>query len=299
MSLTMNVSLAPYGQAHELERELNYRNIAFEKKERLYFFESDYRPLFAQVTWIDCKRLSIASISDGIKQLRALNKKWALFSVAYHRRAQLIQDGLSKVSQDPIAFLSELPKDTMGGWTLYDERTIICSAHTTSPFPLGKVIFQEDKIAPPSRAYLKLWELFTLYLPLPANDSHVLDMGSSPGGWTWVLARLGLRVTSVDKAPLDDAVARLKGVTFLHESAFGLQPESIESVDWFFSDIICYPERLLALVERWRASGVKHVVCTVKLQGDADFAILDRFLAVPGSRMAHLYHNKHELTWWV
>lgn len=295
----MNVSLAPYGQAHELERELNYRNISFEKKDRLFFFKSDYCPIFAQVTWIDCKRLQINSINDGIKQLRALNKKWALFSVAYHRRAKLIQEGLPKVSQEPITFLERLPTSPVGGWTLYDEHTIICSTQTTSPYPLGKVTFQEDRITPPSRAYLKLWELFTLYTPIPTKKAHIVDLGSSPGGWTWVLAHLGLHVTSVDKAPLDEAVARLKGVTFLQESAFGLQPESVEPVDWLFSDIICYPERLLSLIERWRACGVKHVVCTVKLQGNADFAILDRFLAVPGSRMVHLYHNKHELTWWV
>jgi integrase len=46
----------------------------------------------------------------------------------------------------------------------------------------------------PSRAYLKLWELFTLIGEHPRPGELCLDLGSSPGGWTWVLQRLGARV---------------------------------------------------------------------------------------------------------
>ena len=295
----INVSLAPYSLEHELERELNYRNIAFEKRDRLYFFEADYRPVFAQVTWINCTKLPITSINDAVKQLRALGKNWALFSVGHHRRAQLIQDGLPKIKDEQIPFLAELPKHPMGGWTLYDSNTIICSQETTSPYPLGKCEFIEDKIMPPSRAYLKLWEFFTLQQQPPAKGSHVLDMGACPGGWSWVLASLGLKVTAVDKAPLDSKIAAMPNITFLQESAFGLDPANVAHVDWFFSDIICYPERLLSLVKKWQQAGVKHFMCTIKFQGDADFAVIDQFLAIPNSKIVHLYHNKHELTWWV
>lgn len=296
----MNVSLAIYHLEHELERELRYRNIPFEQRDRLYFFDADYRPLFAQVTWINCKRLSITSINDGIKQLRALGMNWALFSIAHHRRAQLIQDGLHKINQESIPFLAAQPKHVMGGWTLYDQNTIICSQETTSRYPLGKVEFIENKTTPPSRAYLKLWEFFTVHSQLPAKGSHVLDMGACPGGWSWVLASLGLQVTAVDKAPLDDTIAHVPNITFLQESAFALSPDSIPHVDWFFSDIICYPERLLNLIKIWMQQGqVKNFVCTIKFQGEADFAVIDQFLALPGSQMVHLYHNKHEVTWWV
>ena len=57
---------------------------------------------------------------------------------------------------------------------------------------------------------------------------------------------------AVDKAPLDPAVAAMPGVTVRQESAFGLAPEP---ADWLFSDVIAYPERLLALVQRWIARG--------------------------------------------
>lgn len=296
----MNVSLAVYNLEQELERELTYRNIRFEKRDRLYFFDVDYRPMFAQVTWINCRKLSITSIQDGVKQLRVYGKNWALFSIAYHRRAQLIQDGLPKIDAGPIDFLASPPKYPMGGWTLYDRDTIICSQETTSAYPLGVCEFNENKMIPPSRAYLKLWEFFTLCHRPPNKESHVLDMGACPGGWSWVLASLGLKVTAVDKAPLDANIAKLPRITFLQESAFALSPDNVPHVDWFFSDIICYPERLLTLIKKWMVHGkVNNFMCTIKFQGNADFAVIDQFLAIPGSKIVHLYHNKHELTWWV
>ena len=64
--------------------------------------------------------------------------------------------------------------------------------------------------APPNRAYLKLWEALTLAANMPDGrmprpGELCLDLGSSPGGWSWVLQKLGARVISVDKAPLDPA----------------------------------------------------------------------------------------------
>jgi 23S rRNA (cytidine2498-2'-O)-methyltransferase len=38
-------------------------------------------------------------------------------------------------------------------------------------------------------------------------------------------------------------------------------------------------------------------VCTLKFQGPTDHETARRFAAIPGSRLMHLHHNKHELTW--
>ena len=68
-------------------------------------------------------------------------------------------------------------------------------------------------------------------------------------------------------------------------------------VDWLFSDIVCYPARLLQLVEKWRASGMaKNFVCTIKFQGETDHNSAGAFAAIAGARVLHLHHNKHELT---
>jgi len=295
----VTVVVAIYSLELELERELRYRAITFEKHDRLYFLDRHYCPVFAQVTWLDCQRIPIISINDGIKKLKALGKNWSLFSIGNHRRAQLIQNGLPKIPDNPLLFLAAPPKNRMGGWTLFDANTIICSTQTTSSYPLGKIEFVENKSVPPSRAYLKLWEFFTIHCAPPAHGTKVLDLGASPGGWSWVLSQLNLNVVSVDKAPLAPTIAQIPNISFLQESAFGLDPAQMQDATWLFADIICYPERLLTLIKKWlQESRVHNFVCTIKFQGDADFAIIDQFLKIPDSKMVHLYHNKHELMWW-
>lgn len=295
-----NIALAIYELESELERELNYRGVKFHKRDRLYFLEKNYCPIFAQVTWIECQKIPITSIGDGIKKLRALGRNWSLFTINNHGRAKLIQDGLYKIKDNPVPFLAPQPKYSMGGWTLLDADTIVCSTQTTSRYPLGKIEFDENKTVPPSRAYLKLWEFFTVHCAPPPPHTKVIDMGSSPGGWSWVLSQLDLDVISVDKAPLAPNIAKIKNITFLQESAFGLDPKKMDEIEWFFSDIICYPERLLELIKNWmQKSNVKSFVCTIKFQGEADFAVIDEFLKIPNSRIVHLYHNKHEVMWHV
>ena len=112
-----------------------------------------------------------------------------------------------------------------------------------------------------------------------------------------MLAKLGAEVVAIDKAPLDPRIAAMPGVEWRGESAFALEPASVGPVDWLFSDIACYPARLLRLVERWRASGlVKRFICTIKFQGETDHQSAAAFAALPGARVLHLHHNKHELT---
>lgn len=98
-------------------------------------------------------------------------------------------------------------------------------------------------------------------------------------------------------APLDPEIARLPNVEARRMSAFALKPGEVGPVAWLFSDVVCYPARLLRLVEEWLASGLcRNMVCTIKFQGAVDFETLRRFAAIPGARLFHLHHNKHELT---
>jgi len=190
------------------------------------------------------------------------------------------------------------PRAPLGSWTLLDAETILAAPRCTSAFPNGEIRFVEDHSGPPSRAYLKFWEALTIIGRRPGPGERCLDLGSSPGGWSWALQRIGARVVSVDKAPLAPAVAHLPGIEHRLDSAFALDPGSVGPVDWLFSDVVCYPARLLALVERWRAARTcRNFVCTIKFQGETDHAIARRFAAIPGSHLRHLFHNKHELTW--
>lgn len=289
--------LAPDGFLPELLHELGSGVV--EPHGRLVLARGPMRDVaWAANVWRNPRVLAIASIGDAAKQLRAIQRNWALLDVAHHRRASLIAENLPKVSARPIAFGDGPPKAPLGSWALVAPDRIIASPDCASPFPHGEARFIENRDDPPSRAYLKLWETFTRIGVAPQRGDLCLDLGASPGGWTWVLHGLGAHVISVDKAPLDPRLAGLAGITTLAESAFGLDPLSVDPVDWLFCDVICYPERLLRLVERWIASGrARRFVCTIKFQGATDFATQARFAAIPGSRLMHLHHNKHELTW--
>jgi 23S rRNA (cytidine2498-2'-O)-methyltransferase len=289
--------LAPPDRADDLVTELG--GDVREVYERLVVGLARPRPpAFAANVWHDPMKIRIGSIGDAARQLRAMQRNWALYSFAHHRRAALIAEKLPKVSAKPLVFGTLPPSAPLGSWTLLAPDLMLAAPHCSSPFPNGEVTFVEDKEGPPSRAYLKLWETFTRIGVRPLPGETCLDLGACPGGWTWVLASLGARVVSVDKAPLDPGVAAMTGVEVRRESAFGLDPNKEPVYDWLFSDVICYPERLFRLVERWLQHGkARRFVCTIKFQGETDFQTLARFAAIPGSQLMHLHHNKHELTW--
>lgn len=293
--------LAPDGHENDLRTELGLKGIdVSEERGRLFLGAGPYQSMaWAQSSWINVEEIPIDSIGMGAKKLREKGRNWALFSTGHYRRAQLIQEQLPHYATKELPFLAPRPSASMGGWTLWDPNLILASTQTTSLYPLGEMSFIEDHVNPPSRAYLKLWEFFTCHAErLPRSDEHLLDMGACPGGWTWVLQSFGGKITAVDKAPLEPRIAELPRVQVLQESAFGLDPARLPRVDWFFSDIICYPERLLDLVKRWEQHGVRNFVCTIKFQGPTDFATTARFASELGGQVVHQHHNKHEITWW-
>lgn len=256
--------------------------------------EPPVQAAWALDTWTAPREIPIASIGQAAEALRAMQRNWAFYPVEYHRRMALIAERLPPVKARPLVFPEPPPASHLGAWTLMAPDRLLASPTKTSPFVNGECRFVEDRTGPPSRAYLKLWEACTLMGRWPGPGETCLDLGASPGGWTWALAKLGAMVTAVDKAPLDPAVAAMPGVTMRQESAFGLAPER---VDWLFSDVVAYPDRLLALVRRWIDAGcVRHVVCTLKFQGETDHATAAAFAEIAGGRVRHLFHNKHELT---
>lgn len=289
--------MAPEGFVEELVDEL--AGAVKSVHGRLVVADGPPMPVaWTQNVWFDPVKIPINSIGEGVRALKGLQKNWTSYSFHLHRRTSLIQDQLPRLKESRLEFLSPLPVFPMGSWTLLEKDLILAAPNCSSPFPNGEARFVEDKTGPPSRAYLKLWELFTVHGIKPGPEERCLDMGSSPGGWTWVLRKLGCEVISVDRAPLDPSVAGLGRITHIRANAFSLKPEDVGQADWFFSDVICYPAKLLEMAHRWLDSGLcKNFVCSVKFKGKTDHSISREFAGIPGSRLMHLFHNKHELTW--
>ncbi len=294
--------LAAEGFEAQLEEELRRADsIPAVRHGRLLICErGPVASAWAANVWHDCVELPVPSIGEAARALRAIQRNWAMYAPLHHRRAALIRERLPHVSARPVVFPAAAPTAPLGSWTLLAPDRMLAAARCSSPFPNGEVSFVEDRAGPPNRAYLKLWEALTTLGRWPGPGERCIDLGASPGGWSSVLAKLGAAVIAVDKAPLDPRVAAMPGVSWRGESAFALSPETIGPVDWLFSDIVCYPARLLRLVERWRTSGMaKHFVCTIKFQGTTDHESAEAFAALPGARVMHLHHNKHELTFFL
>ncbi len=288
--------LAPEGLEATLTEELRRAGVAITAWHgRLALSAQPPVPsAWALDVWTAPREIEIGSIKSAADALRAMQRNWQAYGVEHHRRMALITERLPPVKARKLTFPEPAPAAHLGAWTLLAPDRLLASPTKTSPFVNGECLFQEDRVGPPSRAYLKLWEALTRLGAWPQPGETCLDLGASPGGWTWALAQLGARVTAIDRAELDPRVTALPNVTWREGSAFTLPPEP---VDWLVCDVIAYPDKLLALVQTWVASGLAgRIVCTIKFQGETDHEAAAAFTAIAGGRVMHLFHNKHELT---
>lgn len=296
--------LAPEGGEIRLEEEIHrHAKGSFQRFGRLFICLSEIpHPYWAQNIWLQPKIEKIASIQAAVKRLRSIQKQWTLWPVQSYRRSQLIQDLLPKSGHHPLEFPSSSPTHQMGSWCLLDDETLLYSPLCSCPQPNGEWHFAapspHHSVLPPSSAYLKLWEACSLLKKHPLPSERCLELGASPGSWTWALSKLGTHVTAIDRAELSSGVDHLPGVTFFRGDAFQYTQERMGKVDWIFSDLICYPEKLLEFLLPWVHSGAcRYFVCTLKFQGKPSQEVIDQFAAIPGSQIFHLFHNKNELTW--
>lgn len=263
-------------------------------------------PVWFQNLWDQPETLRFRSVSEAAKQLRERNGLWVESLPVHFRRGLLIKELLPRFRPKPLAFPAPLPSGKIGGWTLLDENTLLCSRSTFSPFPGGEARFSAPLETPPSSAYLKLQEALTLmryfsgFFPEPGN--RCLDAGACPGGWSWVLAQLGCNVLAVDRSPLDEGFSRYRHIVYQSGDGFKITPSRVkregwEPFDWVFSDMAAFPAKVLDWVRLWlEEPHPPRMVITLKMQGEPDWDSIRAFQAIPRAKLIHLHHNKHELT---
>ena len=260
------------------------------------------KPFWCSTVYFEPFTVTFESVSEAASALKQIQRNWAPYQFTLFRRAALIQDKLPYINLKPRNFPYSVPQTQIGAWTLTDEHTLFASAKTSSFLPCGKIQFNEDHENPPSRAYLKIQEALvhfqSFFGDFPQKGQHCFEAGACPGGWTYVLVQLGCSVFAVDRSPLADSLMQNPSVKFLAHDAFTLKCEDIEPVDWVFSDVICYPERLLEWVKLWLSRPkVPNMICTIKMQGETNWETIKAFAELPDSKVIHLNYNKHELTW--
>ncbi len=284
--------------------ELRSNHTAFDYGDLLYFpsVKTAAVPYWARTCMVSPLKITFDSIGDAAQALRSLQRSWAPYSFTAFRRASLLQDKLPRVHTAPRTFPCEIHNSPIGLYTLLDNNTMLASAKTTSVLPAGQLVWIEDHENPPSRAYLKIQESLVrarqlFGVELPHEGQKCFEAGACPGGWTWVLRNLGTDVLAVDRSELAPSLMADPHVTFMSHDAFTLPPAELGAFDWVFSDVICYPERLLLWIQKWLDSGLtKNMICTIKMQGGIDWNLVESFASIPNSAVLHLNYNKHELT---
>jgi len=290
--------LAPQGLENILQDLLGRRVLA--QLGSLFICDQLLPNLYwAQNIWHNPQMIPITSINDAARKLKSIQRNWCVYAYQLHRRSHLIQEQLPKLKNFPLTFPNDLPLNpSIGSWTLLSPQMMLVSPQCSSSFPNGEAHFIENKIDPPSRAYLKLWEALTILGKNPKPGDICLDLGSSPGGWSWVLAELGAKVISVDKSPLDPSLNNHPLISYIKTSAFALDPFAFPHLDWIVCDIICYPLKLFQFIQKWIIKFPNaQFICTLKFQGETDHQTTALFASIPNSKIIHLSHNKHELTW--
>jgi 23S rRNA (cytidine2498-2'-O)-methyltransferase len=164
--------------------------------------------------------------------------------------------------------------------------------------------------ASPSRSTLKLAEALLEFLSAEDREKRLapgmtaVDLGASPGGWTWQLVQRGMMVTAVDNGEIDQRL--LDSGQVKHRRTDGFHYRPAEPVDWMVCDMVESPSRIATLVGRWAAEGwCREAIFNLKLpmkkrreELQRCEAIIDEALGGGGYylRMKHLYHDREEVT---
>jgi 23S rRNA (cytidine2498-2'-O)-methyltransferase len=143
-----------------------------------------------------------------------------------------------------------------------------------SPFPKGDIPVASDLNAP-SRAFAKLLEAEMRLGRRIEKGEVCVDLGASPGSWSYVALNRGARLIAVDRTPLRADLMGNRALKFHRGDAFKFVPEA--RVDWLLCDVIAAPERSIELLLDWvRRRLARHFAVTIKFKGHEDYGELER-----------------------
>lgn len=176
-------------------------------------------------------------------------------------------------------------------------------------WPMGIVRLRMPAAAP-SRSALKLAEALLEFFDEREREKRfapgmtAVDLGASPGGWTWQLVQRHMRVTAVDNGAIDPALLESGQVKHRREDGFHYRPP--EPVDWMVCDMVESPSRIARLAASWVAQGwCAASIFNLKLpmkkrweEVERCRALIDEALGGRGYflRVKQLSHDREEVT---
>ncbi|WP_313088451.1 23S rRNA (cytidine(2498)-2'-O)-methyltransferase RlmM [Pseudomonas sp.] len=187
----------------------------------------------------------------------------------------------------------------------------LAEADNSAMWPMGIPRLKFPRQAP-SRSTLKLEEAWHHFIPRDQWDTRLaagmtaVDLGASPGGWTWQLVNRDIEVMAVDNGPMNEALLESGLVGHYRADGFAFRPK--RPVDWMVCDIVEKPAKNAALLETWIGEGLcREAVVNLKLPMKQRYAEVKRLLERIADGLAErgvkasigckqLYHDREEVT---
>jgi len=178
----------------------------------------------------------------------------------------------------------------------------------SSPWPLGIPRLRMHNDAP-GRSALKLEEALLTLLDdderaaLVRDNMQAADLGAAPGGWTWVLVRNGMKVTSVDNGPLAQNLLDSGRVDHLRADGFQWQPR--RTLDWMVCDMVEQPRKVadrmaMWFQQNWCRQAIFNLKLPMKKRWEETRICLEAFEhqchRPMTMRARQLYHDREEIT---
>jgi 2-polyprenyl-3-methyl-5-hydroxy-6-metoxy-1,4-benzoquinol methylase len=251
-------------------------------------------------------------LADWPGHFDKLAQQWRYRPPIYIRHIHPVQSRprpLGQVLRHPPPLLSEPFYPGRPSLYIYEDYAGVLQAHQQlTPWPWGIPHFTPDP-GLINRAEWKLLEAIGSFgISLPAGTA--LDLGSSPGGWSRVLSRLGAAVAAVDPHP--------RGMEWSHPklvhhplTAQEFLRQTADSFDLIVNDMWLRAEEsaeiMLAAAAHLRPGGqalmtlkLGHLCPTLESRRGPlrrSLNILRRVYRIP--RMRQLFYNRNEVTVWL
>ena len=173
---------------------------------------------------------------------------------------------------------------------------------SSSALSLGQKRIHMDPESP-SRSYLKIEEAYRIIGTEPSKNEKVVDLGASPGGWSYSALKRSAQVTAVDNGRLKEPVKSHPNIIHLKEDALKFEPR--KKFDWLFCDMIENPDLILNLLNKWlENSWCSHFVVNLKIGRGDPILLLKKIKdlklgLIPHCnllKIRHLYHDRGEIT---
>lgn len=181
-----------------------------------------------------------------------------------------------------------------------------------SPFHMGipRLKFPADA---PSRSTLKLEEAFHQFIPYEEWDERLrgglnaVDLGASPGGWSYQLVKRSMFVYAIDNGAMDEKLLETGQVKHFKEDGFKFTPKK-HNIYWLVCDMVEKPAKVAELMAQWLINGwCREAIFNLKLPMKKRYEVVKQNLAWLNDELIkhqvnaqiqakQLYHDREEIT---